>query len=223
MFNNIEKSWHLKLQNEFLKPYFKSLCEVIKFERKFKIIYPLESDTFSCFNFVNFYDVKVVIVGQDPYCNANQAHGLAFSVLPKVKIPSSLVNIYKELYNDLGIIPSKNGNLENWAKQGVLLLNTVLTVEDGKPGSHFNFGWELFSDAVIKMLSESNRHIIFVLWGKLALEKSELINFDKNIILHSAHPSPMSVNRGFFGSRPFSKINFNLKVFGKKEINWRLD
>ncbi|HIH2762815.1 MAG TPA: uracil-DNA glycosylase [Candidatus Azoamicus sp.] len=219
----IEKSWFLELKSEFRKPYFNSLLNFIEAERKVKSIYPSDEKIFDCFNATPFYKVKIVLIGQDPYCNFGQAHGLAFSVLPGCKLPSSLVNIYKELYSDLGIFPSKNGYLIKWAEQGVLLLNASLTVEEGTPGSHFNIGWEVFTNSVIKTLSSSGRKIIFVLFGKSAFEKIEIINCNKNLVITSAHPSPMSANKGFFGSRPFSKINFSLKLLKQQQINWCLD
>ncbi|HIH2763767.1 MAG TPA: uracil-DNA glycosylase [Candidatus Azoamicus sp.] len=219
----IEKSWFLELKSEFEKPYFNSLLNFIEEERKVKSIYPSDDKIFDCFSATPFYKVKIVFIGQDPYCNFGQAHGLAFSVLPGCKIPSSLFNIYKELYNDLGIPPSKNGYLIKWAEQGILLLNASLTVEEGKPGSHFNIGWEVFTNAVVKALSSSGRKIIFVLFGKSAFEKIEAINCNKNLVITAAHPSPMSADKGFFGSRPFSKINFNLKLLKQQQINWCLD
>lgn len=219
----LDSSWLLELNSEFDKPYFNSLLKFIEGERRYKSVYPSNDDVFASLNITPFYSVKVVILGQDPYCNFGQAHGLSFSVLPGCKPPSSLINIYKELYDDLGILPSKNGHLIKWATQGILLLNTVLTVEEGKPGSHFNLGWEFFTSSVIRRLSSSNENIIFVLWGKSACEKIELIDCSKNIVLTAAHPSPMSANKGFFGSRPFSKINFNLRLLKKRQINWFLD
>jgi uracil-DNA glycosylase len=219
----IENSWFLELKSEFSKPYFNSLLKFISEERKLKNIYPADDEIFNCFNFTPYHKVRIVFIGQDPYCNFGQAHGLSFSVLPGCKLPGSLINIYKELYSDLGIFPSKNGSLVKWAHQGILLLNSTLTVEEGKPGSHFNIGWEIFTNSVIKKLSSSGRRIIFVLFGRSAFEKIEFINCSKNIIITSAHPSPMSANKGFFGSRPFSKINFNLKLLKRQQIIWCLD
>lgn len=223
VFGLIEKSWICRFQHEISKAYFNNLCDFIKIERESKIIYPVDDLIFNCFNITSFYDVKVVILGQDPYCGAGQAHGLAFSVMLKGVLPKSLINIYKELQTDLGISSSKSGDLTKWAKQGVLLLNSVLTVEHGKPGSHFNFGWEIFTDFVISLLSMSNRNVIFVLLGKSAFDKIGLINLERNLVIVSSHPSDISVKKGFFGSRLFSKININLKLFGKSEIDWRLD
>lgn len=223
MFDKIDYSWYSKLYPEFSKPYFKDLLNFISIERKSRVIYPPDGDIFSCLKLTSFYDVNVVFVGQDPYCNIGQANGLAFSVNQKCKLPGSLVNIYKELYNDLGIKPAKHGNLVKWAQQGVLLLNTVLTVESGNPGSHFNIGWEFFTSAVVKILSDSNKGVIFVLLGKIASEKSDFINGNENIIIHCTHPSPISADKGFFGSRPFSKVNFNLRILMKKQIDWSVD
>jgi uracil-DNA glycosylase len=222
VFSLFDRSWCTRINSEFSKSYFRNLFNFINSERKSKIIYPSNELIFSCFNFTSFDDVKVVILGQDPYCGG-QAHGLAFSVVNGYKIPGSLFNIYKELYYDLGINPSKSGNLIKWAKQGVLLLNTVLTVEHGLPGSHFNIGWEFFTNFVISLLSTSGNRIIFVLWGKSAFEKVDLIDSSRNMIIVSSHPSSNSAQKGFFGSRPFSKINFELRNLNKKEIDWRLN
>ncbi|CAB3976313.1 uracil-DNA glycosylase [Candidatus Azoamicus ciliaticola] len=219
----IESSWFLELKSEFSKPYFNNLLKFVESERKVKNIYPSDDNIFNCLNAAPYYKVRIVLIGQDPYCNFGQAHGLAFSVLPQCKLPSSLMNIYKELYMDLGVLPAKHGYLMKWANQGILLLNSSLTVEEGKPGSHFNIGWEVFTNNIIKKISSSGRKIIFVLFGKSAFEKIEFINCTKNIVITSAHPSPMSANKGFFGSRPFSKINFNLKLLKRQQINWCLD
>ena len=219
----IESSWFLEFKSEFGKSYFSNLLKFIESERKVKNIYPSDDKIFNCFSATPYYKVKIVFIGQDPYCNFGQAHGLSFSVLPECKLPSSLINIYKELYMDLGVLPSKHGYLMKWASQGILLLNSSLTVEEGKPGSHFNIGWEIFTNNIIKKLSSSGRKIIFVLFGKSAFEKIEFINCSKNIVITSAHPSPISAHKGFFGSRPFSKINFNLKLLKRQQINWCLD
>lgn len=222
MILDIDNSWYDKIKNEFNKPYFINLLDFLEKERFNKIIYPANSEIFSCFRLTSFYNVKVVILGQDPYCNYDQANGLAFSVSCGNKLPPTLINIYKELYSDLGIKNFLNGDLSNWAKQGVLLLNSFLTVEQNKPGSHSNIGWEFFTNFIIKLLSDADKNIIFVLWGKSAYDKIDLIDYKTNIILTSSHPSPISANKGFFGSRPFSKINFNLKMLIKKEIDWRI-
>lgn len=177
---------------------------------------------FEAFNWTPFSDVKVVILGQDPYHGPHQAHGLSFSVLPGVQIPPSLQNIYKELQNDLGYPPVKHGYLEKWAKQGVLLLNSVLTVRDGQAFSHRGKGWEKLTDAAIHALSVRSQPVVFILWGKAAQSKINLINTDTNIVLQSPHPSPLSANRGFFGSRPFSKTNEALVAMGETPIDWQL-
>lgn len=223
LFFMIENSWFLELKSEFSKSYFNNLLKFIEVERKVKNIYPSDDKIFNCFSATPYHKVRIVFIGQDPYCKFGQAHGLSFSVLPECKLPSSLINIYKELYTDLGVFPAKHGYLMNWANQGILLLNSVLTVEDGKPGSHFNIGWEIFTNNIIRKLSSSGKKIIFVLFGKSAFEKTEFINCNKNIVITSAHPSSMSANKGFFGSRPFSKINYNLKLLKRQQINWCLD
>lgn len=222
MFDYIEKSWHSKLLNELNKGYIKNLKKFIENEKKHNIIYPKEKDILNSINLTPLRDVKVVILGQDPYCFENQADGLAFSVPFNTPIPPSLKNIYIELYNDLGIPMSKNGCLINWAKQGILLLNTILTVEKNKPGSHTNVGWEMLTDFIIKTISDTNKNTIFVLWGKYALSKKHILNSKNDILLHSSHPSSFSAGKGFFGSRPFSKINMHLKLTGKTEINWQI-
>lgn len=221
MFDYIEKSWHSKLANELNKSYIKNIKKFVENEKKHKIIYPKEKDILNSLNITSLKDVKVVILGQDPYCFENQADGLAFSVPIGIKKPPSLNNIYIELYNDLGIPISKNGCLVNWAKQGILLLNTILTVERGKPGSHANIGWEILTDFIIKTISNTHKNTIFVLWGKYALSKKYILNPNNDILIHSSHPSSFSATKGFFGSRPFSKINMHLKLAGKTEINWQ--
>ncbi|HIH2763134.1 MAG TPA: uracil-DNA glycosylase [Candidatus Azoamicus sp.] len=219
MFEYIDNVWKKKLSNEIKKEYIKNLTTFINKERKTKIIYPNETDVFKSLQLTTLNEIKVVILGQDPYCFENQADGLAFST-KNGKIPPSLKNIYIELHNDLGIqIPNKSC-LSNWAKQGILLLNTILTVEKGKPGSHANIGWEMFTDVIIKNISDMSNKTIFVLWGKYALSKKHILNHKNDILIHSSHPSSFSAEKGFFGSRPFSKINMHLKLIGKKEINW---
>jgi len=219
----MEKIWYSQLSVEFNKLYMCKLYNFLCKERQNKIIYPASNDVFNCFKITPFDKVKVVILGQDPYCGENQAHGLSFSVLPGCQLPSSLINIYKELYDDLGILVKKNGCLVYWAEQGVLLLNSILTVEHGKPGSHAELGWEIFTNKVVKLLSDCDKKIIFVLWGKHALLKYDLINFNKNFLIVSSHPSSKSAYKGFFGSRPFSKINMYLKIMGEKLIDWNLN
>lgn len=216
---DIDKKWLCRLNGEIKKPYMIRLFKNLKESKK--IIYPDMDDIFNCFKFTKFNDVKVVLLGQDPYCLKGQAHGLSFSIPRGVKLTSSLINIYKELYSDLGIFP-RTGNLCNWAEQGVLLLNSILTVEEFKPGSHINLGWEDFTDFVIKTLSDFKRNVIFVLWGKEALKKIKHINEKKHIIIYSSHPSGKSAFVSFFGSRVFSKINMHLKLMGKDLIDWNI-
>ena len=211
-FYNIEKE----------KDYFKKLFDYIDFEYETKTIYPLRKDIFRAFTLTDFDDVKVVILGQDPYHGVGEAHGLSFSVQKGIKVPPSLVNIYKELQSDLNIPPKDNGDLTAWAKQGVLLLNSVLTVEKDKPASHKGLGWELFTDYVIKVLNLKEDPIVFILWGNFAKAKKKLITNPNHLIIESAHPSPFSASYGFFGSKPFSKTN-NFLIENKKEpINWSL-
>ena len=218
----IEASWKQVLNNEFEKDYFIKLTEFVKNEYATKTIYPPKSQIFSAFDYTSFDDVKVVIIGQDPYHGENQANGLSFSVGDGVKIPPSLRNIYKELKTDLGIEDSNSGNLEAWAKQGVLLLNATLTVEAANAGSHQNKGWEDFTDAVIKLLSEEKENLVFVLWGSYAQKKGKKINREKHFVIESAHPSPLSVYRGFWDSKPFSKTNEYLKSKNVQEIDWKI-
>lgn len=218
----IEASWKQVLNNEFEKDYFIKLTEFVKNEYATKTIYPPKSQIFSTFDYTSFDDVKVVIIGQDPYHGEGQANGLSFSVADGVKIPPSLRNIYKELKTDLGIIESTSGNLEAWAKQGVLLLNATLTVEAANAGSHQNKGWEDFTDAVIKLLSEEKENLVFVLWGSYAQKKGKKINREKHFVIESAHPSPLSVYRGFWDSKPFSKTNEYLKSKHMQEIDWKI-
>ena len=216
----IEKSWFTQLSSEFEKDYMRKLSLFLKEEKKTKTIYPLGSKIFNAFNLTPFSKVKVVILGQDPYHGPNQANGLSFSVNKSFPIPPSLKNIFKELFDDLGIQPPNTGCLERWSNQGVLLLNTYLTVEKGKPGSHRNIGWERFTDYVLSKLSENKKNIVYLLWGKHAQEKAKIINRANNKIIMSAHPSPYSANYGFFGSRPFSKANNFLMNTNQTKINW---
>ena len=216
----IEKSWFTHLSSEFEKDYMRKLSLFLKEEKKTKTIYPLGSKIFNAFNLTPFSKVKVVILGQDPYHGPDQANGLSFSVNKSFPIPPSLKNIFKELFDDLGIQPPNTGCLERWSKQGVLLLNTYLTVEKGKPGSHRNIGWERFTDYVLSKLSENKKNIVYLLWGKHAQEKAKIINRANNKIIMSAHPSPYSANYGFFGSRPFSKANNFLVNTNQTKINW---
>lgn len=219
----IEASWRNHLVDEFAKSYMQSLKVFLQHEKQAqKIIYPHSDLIFNAFNLTPFDEVKVVIIGQDPYHGPHQAHGLCFSVLPGVKVPPSLKNIYKELQSDLNIKPINHGCLESWAKQGVLLLNAVLTVEEGKPASHQGKGWEQFTDHIIQLLNEREKPVIFVLWGKYAEGKARLINQDRHSILKSAHPSPFSAHQGFLGNKHFSTINKILQSRGVTPINWQL-
>ena len=220
---NLESSWLKVLKDEFEKPYMKNLSVFLNNEKKNnKIIYPPGSKIFNALNLTPFTSVKVIILGQDPYHGQNQANGLSFSVEIGNKIPPSLQNIFKELNSDLNILPSQHGDLSNWAKQGVLLLNTILTVESSKPSSHSNKGWEIFTDKILHSLSSLKENLVFILWGKKAQEKISLIDESKHKILKSPHPSPYSANNGFFGSQPFSKTNFFLESKNIGKINWKL-
>ncbi len=187
-----------------------------------KKIFPREEDVFTALELTSFKDVKVVILGQDPYHGENQAHGLAFSVKKGIPKPPSLVNIFKELQSDLGLLPPEHGCLEDWARQGVLLLNTVLTVEESKPGSHHGKGWEIFTDRIIQILNQKKDHLVFILWGSPAQKKITMLDEKKHLILKSPHPSPLSSYRGFFGSKPFSKTNDYLNKNGLKMIDWKI-
>lgn len=217
----LEASWKNHLAPEFEKAYMKNLREFLRQEKAAKKhIYPKGSEIFKAFEYTPFDEVKVVILGQDPYHGPMQAHGLCFSVPEGVRTPPSLINIYKELQSDLGSKPPSHGCLESWAKQGVLLLNSVLTVERGAAASHQGKGWEIFTDQVVNILNADPRPKVFVLWGAYAQRKGQMINRERHLVLASVHPSPLSANRGFFGSRPFSQINAFLKKTGQTEINW---
>jgi len=216
----IEPSWKERMAEEFGKPYFQKLSAFVREEYQKYKIYPPGGKIFNAFDSCPFDQVKVVILGQDPYHGPNQANGLAFSVSNGVPIPPSLKNIYKELKADLGVEPPGHGNLERWAHQGVLLLNATLTVRRGAAGSHQGKGWELFTDAVLRILSEQQEGLVFILWGAYAKRKGALIDRSKHYVIESAHPSPLSATSGFFGSRPFSKANAYLESKGKKPIDW---
>lgn len=218
----IEESWKKVLFEEFKKPYFETLKTFLVEEKKSHTIYPSGANIFAAFEHTPFENVEVVILGQDPYHGAGQAHGLSFSVQDGVPHPPSLQNIFKELKDDLGCTIPKSGNLTSWAKQGVFLLNTVLTVRASEANSHRNQGWENFTDAVIKLLSTQKEHLVFILWGSPAGAKASLIDGKKHLILRAPHPSPLSSYRGFFGSKPFSKSNEYLSSKGKKPIDWCL-
>lgn len=216
----IHSSWKEKLETEFHKEYFKNLVEFLKSEYSSKQIFPPGKLIFNAFEQTPWENVKVVIIGQDPYHGFGQAMGLSFSVNEGVKFPPSLQNIYKEIHSDLGKTSSTKGDLTSWAKQGVFLLNAVLTVESGKPASHQGKGWEIFTDAVIQKLSDEKENLVFILWGAYAQRKGEKIDTSKHLIIRSAHPSPLSAYNGFFGSKPFSKTNEYLKKVGKPTIKW---
>lgn len=219
----IEPSWKKQFADEFNAPYMRNLRAFLKTEiaagRK---VYPKPKEWFAAFDQTPFDKVKVVILGQDPYHGAGQAHGLCFSVQPGVPPPPSLVNIYKEMKADLGLDRPTHGHLLHWAQQGVLLLNSVLTVRDGQAASHQKHGWEQFTDRAIHLLNDNREHIAFLLWGAYAQKKGAFIDRKRHLVLESPHPSPLSATRGFFGSRPFSKINHYLESNGIKPIDWRL-
>lgn len=216
----IHPSWKEKLAAEFEQPYFHDLINFVKEEYRQHTIYPPGKLIFNAFEHCSYDQVKVVIIGQDPYHNPGQANGLAFSVAEGVRVPPSLQNIYKEVTNELDRPAPSSGNLERWAEQGVLLLNATLTVRANKPGSHQNKGWEKFTDAVIKMLSEEKEYLVFILWGAYAQKKGSIINETKHLALKSAHPSPFAAHRGFFGNNHFIKTNDYLKSKGKEPVEW---
>ncbi len=215
-------SWQKVVGAELTKPYFRQLEEFLTEERQQYVIYPPADRVFTALQLTAFSDVRAVILGQDPYHNEGQAHGLSFSVLPGVRMPGSLLNIFKELKDDVGCTKPKHGCLIPWAQQGVLLLNTVLTVRAHVANSHRGKGWEIFTDAIIRHLSERGDPMVFLLWGNHAQAKKKIIDTSKHVIFASAHPSPLSAKNGFFGSRPFSKTNQALRSWGKPEINWQI-
>ncbi len=219
----IGNEWDNLLSEEFQKDYFQELLKFIKNEYKEKTIYPKQNEVFNAFRYTDFSQVKVVILGQDPYHGPNQAEGLSFSVKDEVLKPPSLQNIFKELESDLKIPFPEHNSLKPWAKQGVLLLNAVLTVEEHKPTSHKEKGWEIFTDDVIKILNQKETPVVFILWGAYARSKKNLITNPRHLIIESAHPSPFSARNGFFGSRPFSKTNEFLKKTNQQEIDWRIE
>ena len=218
---NVPESWRDVLRNEISQPYFADLSEFVLRERKAFTVFPSEREVFTALQLTSPHDVRVVIVGQDPYHGAGQAHGLSFSVQHGTRIPPSLRNIYAELHSDLDIPLPSHGNLEAWAKQGVLLLNSTLTVREGEAGSHAGHGWETFTDAIISYLGSSQEHIVFILWGAHAGKKTSLIG-QHHTVITSVHPSPLSAHRGFFGSRPFSQANRALSNRNQPEINWMI-
>lgn len=215
----VNKEWDHILEEEFKAPYFRQLGIFVKDEYHHHVIYPEYKDIFNAFRYTDYNEVKVVILGQDPYHGDHEAHGLSFSVKEGVPIPPSLRNIFQELYQDVGVRRTQT-DLTDWAKQGVLLLNSIMTVVKDKPLSHKDKGWEIFTDNVIRKLGQREKPLVFVLWGSYARSKKELIQNPKHLILESVHPSPLSANRGFFGSKPFSKINHFLEEQGIEKINW---
>ena len=219
----IGNNWDKILEKEYQKDYFKEIIKYITTEYKNKTVYPKENEVFNAFRYTDYNNVKVVILGQDPYHGPNQAEGLSFSVSNEVKKPPSLINIFKELESDLKIPFPEANSLKPWAKQGVLLLNAVLTVEEHKPTSHKDKGWEIFTDDVIRIINKKETPVVFILWGSYARSKKSLITNPKHLIIESAHPSPFSARNGFFGSRPFSRTNEFLKKNGISEIDWRIE
>ncbi|AIF44336.1 uracil-DNA glycosylase [Virgibacillus sp. SK37] len=219
----LKNDWSDLLAEEFEKDYYITLREFLKVEYNNNIVYPPMDDIFNALHLTPFKDVKVVILGQDPYHGPNQAQGLSFSVNKDVKVPPSLKNIFQELENDIGCTRPDHGDLTKWARQGVLLLNTVLTVKKGEPHSHRNKGWETFTNRVIEVLNKKDHPIVYILWGRAAQSKEEIINVKKHSIIKSPHPSPFSARRGFFGSKPFSRTNQHLKKLGQTEVDWCID
>lgn len=219
----ISNDWLEPLSPEFKKPYYKNLYESVKKEYSSHVVYPPADDIFNAFDFTPLSEVKVVIIGQDPYHEPGQAHGLCFSVKPGIKTPPSLVNIYKELNDDLGCYIPNNGYLEKWARQGVLMLNNVLTVRAHEANSHKDLGWEQFTDAAIDVLNKQDRPIVFLLWGSPAAKKCAKLNNPNHLILKAPHPSPLSAYRGFFGCKHFSKANEFLKSKGLSPIDWQIE
>ncbi len=218
---NIEQSWKTQLAAEFEKSYFKDLVHFVKTEYKTTTCFPKGTEIFAAFKYCNFNDLKVVIIGQDPYHGIDQAHGLCFSVNDGIELPPSLINIFKEIETDIGVPFAPNGNLERWARQGVLLLNATLTVRAHQAGSHQKKGWEQFTDAVIQEISLHKKNVVFLLWGGYAKKKGSKINNDKHCVLTSGHPSPLSANRGYwFGNKHFSKTNDYLKKTNQLVIKW---
>lgn len=219
----ISNDWAKYLQSEYKKPYYKDLYFKINEEYRTKKIFPPADDIFNAFHLTPLANVKAVILGQDPYHNDGQAHGLCFSVKPPVEPPPSLINIYQELHDDLGCYIPNHGYLNKWAEQGVLMLNTVLTVQAHRANSHRGIGWEEFTDAAIRILNEQDRPIVFLLWGRPAQMKAKMLNNPNHLILKAPHPSPLSAYRGFFGSRPFSQTNNFLKEHGVEPIDWQIE
>ncbi|WP_026691655.1 uracil-DNA glycosylase [Alteribacter aurantiacus] len=218
----LETDWQEKLQDEFEKPYYQELRQFLVKEYNEHTVYPPMEQIYHALNTTSYEGTKVVILGQDPYHGPNQAHGLSFSVKPGQRIPPSLRNIYKELNDDAGCVVPEHGYLQKWAEEGVLLLNTVLTVRKGQAGSHQGQGWETLTDEVIRKLNDREKPVVFILWGKHAQHKQALITNEHHLVITSPHPSPFSARRGFFGSRPFTHVNHFLKEIGEEEIDWSL-
>ena len=219
----ITNDWLDEIQGEFKKPYYKALYQFVRDEYSKTVIYPPADDIFNAMHFTPLSKVKVLLLGQDPYHNVGQAHGLCFSVKKGVDVPPSLVNIYKELHDDLGCTIPNHGCLTKWAEQGVLMLNTVLTVRAHQANSHKDIGWEEFTDAAIMALNSQDRPIVFILWGAPAQRKARMLNNPKHLILKAPHPSPLSAYRGFFGSKPFSQTNDYLRAHGIEPIDWQIE
>lgn len=222
---NIAPGWKLVLKEEFEQPYFKDLVELLKNEKQSnQKIFPPGNQIFNAFNLTDFDQVKIVILGQDPYHGPGQAHGLSFSVTPPTPLPPSLKNIFKEIQSDIGVkMPKHHGDLSPWARQGVLLLNATLTVRANDPNSHSGIGWQKFTDAVVRKLNENKQHLVFILWGNFAKQKGEFIDQKKHLVLKAAHPSPFSADKGFFGCRHFSMTNEYLVKHGQEPINWMIN
>ena len=216
----VPEGWKNELQEEFLKEYFSKLEAFVQLERKQKTIFPPEKETFTALELTSYQDVRVIILGQDPYHGDGQAHGLSFSVCNDQKLPPSLKNIFKELHSDIGDPLRTDGNLADWAEQGVLLLNTVLSVREGEANSHKSKGWELFTDAILERLDEKEEPLVFLLWGNQAKKKKSIISNPKHCLIESAHPSPLSARHGFLGSKCFSRVNEFLIKHGSNPINW---
>lgn len=219
----LQNDWLQAVGGEFRKPYYKELYEFVKEEYRTRTIYPPADDIFQALHLTPLKEVKVLVLGQDPYHNVNQAHGLSFSVLPGQKVPPSLENIYQELHDDLGCDIPNHGHLEKWAKQGVLMLNTVLTVRAHQPNSHRGRGWEKFTDAIIEAVNGQDRPIVYLLWGRPAQGKVPMLNHPRHLVLTASHPSPYSADRGFFGCRHFSKANEFLRANGVEPVDWQIE
>jgi uracil-DNA glycosylase len=218
-----ENNWSTILKNEFTQPYFQQLAAFLKNEYETKTIYPPRESVFSCFGYADYTDLKVVLLGQDPYHQPRQAHGCCFSVRPGIALPPSLQNIYKELLSDLNIPIAQSGCLVPWAKQGVLLLNTLLSVEEGQPLSHKDKGWEIFTDHILTICNNHPTPLVFILWGRNAQDKAKIITDKRHLLIRSPHPSPLSAYNGFFGSKPFSQTNTFLMTNGRTPIDWRIE